>query len=352
MLICVLLFASIYVGRGFLLARLTDGRYLWSSACVDFTAMSVVILAFRLLDLGVKAVTHRVIGDKTPARKRWAVVTNWAIVFAIAGPFLIALVQFHPQRIACNSTPAQWGMPYTDVTLQSDGLRLAGWHIPASSPDRPVVLIAHGVGVNKQNFLPAARIVHELDYNAFIFDFRGHGDSEGRTITFGVKESDDVRAAYEYLAQQHPMSRKYGLGHSMGGTALARMASEDMVFDKVVLDSTFSRSETAARESLLWYFGPLQTPVWHVGRFWGWVFTGVDVEQHQPERYVEKLASRPLLLIHGTADAMIPVSECKRLHEAAGPRSQLWLVDNAGHLETMQHPDYKERLRRFFEEKP
>lgn len=350
--VCMLLFGAFYAGRGFLLARWTDGRYLWSSACVDFLVMALVVLVLRLLDLGVKGITHRVFGDRTPARKRWATATNWAIVLAIAGPFLMALVQFHPQRIACSATPAQWGMPYTEVTLQSEGLRLPGWHIPASSPDRPVVLIAHGLGANKQNFLPAVQIVHELDYNAFIFDFRGHGDSEGRTITFGLKESADVRAAYEYVVQQHPRSRIYGLGYSMGASALARMASDDMVFDKIVLDSTFARAETAARNSLLRYGGPLQTPAWHLGRFWGWVFTGVDIAQHQPEAYVANLASRPLLLIHGTSDVMLPAGESVRLHEVAGPRSQLWLIENAGHIETMQHPDYKQRLRRFFEEEP
>jgi pimeloyl-ACP methyl ester carboxylesterase len=60
------------------------------------------------------------------------------------------------------------------------------------------------------------------------------------------------------------------------------------------------------------------------------------------------LADRPLLLIHGTADTIAPVSEALRLRDWSGGRAQLWLVENAGHLQAMGHPDYKQRLGQFF----
>jgi hypothetical protein len=65
-------------------------------------------------------------------------------------PFLMTLVQSHPQKIACVAVPADFGLPSTDITLESEGLKLSGWHIPASSPERPVVVICHGLGANKQ----------------------------------------------------------------------------------------------------------------------------------------------------------------------------------------------------------
>ncbi|MFC1707188.1 alpha/beta hydrolase [Planctomycetota bacterium] len=68
---------------------------------------------------------------------------------------------------------------------------------------------------------------------------------------------------------------------------------------------------------------------------------------------MEKVAAtRPLLLIHGTADAVIPHAESERLAEAAGGRAQLWLVQDAGHAGSMARSEYKDRLGAFFARKP
>ena len=135
----------------------------------------------------------------------------------------------------------------------------------------------------------------------------------------------------------------------MGGSALLKMAGEQGGFDKIVVDSSFARAETVALHSMLWFLGPLKRPTWHVARFWGWVFSGVDVKRHNPEEYIAKVGC-PVLLIHGTADAMIPPTESGRLHEAAGKDARLWMVEGLGHVQTMGHPDYRERLQKFFEE--
>lgn len=263
----MLVFATVYACRGWFLASLVGGFYPWPVLLADCTVLALVILAFRLLDLGVKRLAYRWIGDHTRSRKALAAVINFSIVLLMAAPFCIALGQFHPQKIACGATPADFGLPYTDVQLESDGLRLAGWHLPASSPTRPVVVICHGLGANKQNFLPVASLVHSLDYHVLIFDFRGHGDSDGRTFTFGVKESRDVKAACDFVRDQHPSSNIYGLGFSVGGSALLKMAGEQSGFDKIVVDSSFARAETVALHSMLWFLGPLKRPTWHVGRF-------------------------------------------------------------------------------------
>jgi pimeloyl-ACP methyl ester carboxylesterase len=345
----MLILSGVYACRGWILAWLVGGHYAWPTLIVDCAALALLILALRLLDLGVKKVVYGCIGTQTRTRKIVAATASGCICFALVAPFVIALVQFHPQKIGCGTTPAESGLSYTGVTLESDGRRLSAWHIPASAVDRPVVVICHGMGANKQNFLVAAYTVHSLDYNVLIFDFRGHGDSDGRTITFGVKESADVKAAFDFVRAKHPSSKIYGLGYSMGASALLKMAAEHGGFDKIVLDSTFARAENVALYSLLWYFGPVKWPMWQVGRFWGWVFSGVDVGRHNPEEYLAKVSDRPILLIHGAADSMIPSTESVRLHEVAGENGQLWIVEGMGHLQALQQPAYRDRLRQFFE---
>jgi pimeloyl-ACP methyl ester carboxylesterase len=329
------------------LARLVGGRYPISDWLVDFSCFGLFVLALRLLDLGIKKAAHRLIGVETRTRKMLAEVARTTVVLFVAVPLLMALVQFHPQRIRCGLTPGDLRLPYSDVVFESDGVHLAGWHLPASSTERPVVVLCHGLGVNKQNFLLAAELVHALDYNVLLFDFRGHGDSEGRTTTFGYKESNDVNAAFAYASAKHPSSRIYGLGYSMGGSALLKMAAEHDGFDKIVVDGTFARAENVAKHSMLWFFGPLKSPVWHLARFWGWVFSGVDMARHNPEEYIPRIKC-PVLIIHGAVDNLIPTSESVRLHEATA-NSSLWLVEGAGHLQTIIQPMYPKRLRDFLE---
>lgn len=346
-LVSMLVLAGAYAVKGWLMASIVEGTYSIKVMVVDCLVLALVILALRLLDLGVKNLTCRWIGNQTKTKRVLATTAHLSVVFLIAAPFLIALIQFHPQKIGCGTTPGELGLRYSNVELESDGRQLAAWHLPASSAERPVVVVCHGLGANKQNFLPMAFQVHELDYNVLIFDFRGHGDSDGRTITFGCKESNDVKAALDYARMMHPSSKVYGLGYSMGGSALLKLAAEQGGFHKLVLDCTFARAEHVAN-SMLWFFGPAKTPVWHLGRMWGWVFAGVDVGRHNPEEYIARVQC-PILLIHGAADDVIPATESIHLHEASGKRAELWIVEGQGHLGAMNHPAYGQRLRKFFE---
>src|SRR5262249_30267548 len=77
-----------------------------------------------------------------------------------------------------------------------DGLTIRGWFLPAKSgcPSRTLI-ICHGLGANRSNFLPYVQVGDALGANVLIFDFRGHGDSDGHTVTIGYKEKLDVLAA-------------------------------------------------------------------------------------------------------------------------------------------------------------
>ncbi|MBI5547564.1 MAG: alpha/beta hydrolase [Deltaproteobacteria bacterium] len=87
--------------------------------------------------------------------------------------------------------------------------------------------------------------------------------------------------------------------------------------------------------------------LWQMLRFWGAVLTLADVEAHQPEDVVVKLADKPLLLIHGTADRTIPLRETERVKAKAGAAAQVWLVEGADHIEAMAREEYGDRVGAF-----
>ena len=183
--------------------------------------------------------------------------------------------------------PGEHGLPYTEVTLESEGLQLSGWHIPTLPRPSGRGDLSQSGSEQTEFPAPIAHLVHSLDYNAVIFDFRGHGDSDGRTITFGVKgEAQDVKATVDFAREKHTSSKMYGLGYSMGGAALVRMAAEQGGFDKIVVDSSLARAENVALHSMLWYFGPLKRPMWQVEHCWGSTDTGVDMAENNPEEFI------------------------------------------------------------------
>ena len=67
-----------------------------------------------------------------------------------------------------------------------------------------------------------------LAANVLLFDFRGHGDSDGHTVSLGRHERLDVLAAVHYLRPQRAEQARMamGLGISMGASALTHAAAE------------------------------------------------------------------------------------------------------------------------------
>lgn len=341
---------GIYLLKGFLVARLIGGRYPWSAAITDMLAIVCLIVLLRYFDLGVKLLTHRLFQatNGTP-RYLLAQSVRFAVLGVFAFPLLLALAQFFPQRVACTASPADLGMIHQAVTLESTAGKLSAWYVPALRDEGPIVLVTHGLGANKQNFLPAVQAAHALGYSALIFDFRAHGDSDGRVTTFGYREAEDVEAACAWLNGNHPGRPIYALAFSMGAAAALRAAAKNDPFEKLVIDSTFARAENIARGSVIANFGVLQTPAWQLGRFWGWMLTGVDLDKHRPEEWIAQVSHRPILLIHGKEDTLIRPIESERLASAAGDAPSVWFVPGAMHVGSLNHPEYLERIGAFLQ---
>lgn len=348
----VLLYGAVVVavvaGRGCTVAWVIGGRYPISAFLFDVVAAGLLLGVLRGIDYGLQWC----IRTFCPSRPTWRVsaqTARLAFVALVILPFLITALSVHPQRIACRATPEMFGLPFEEVDLDSGGIGLRAWYVPGANDSGPVILVAHGLGANKQNFLPPVAQLHSLGYPVLIHDFRGHGDSGGLTITYGLHEAQDVRAAHDWLAQRHPGRPVCALAYSMGAAAVARAANEYGIFDRIVLDSTFSSVRNVAQARFLRFFGPLDSLVWWEIRLWGWIWTGADVADSAPARYADVLRQKPVLLIHGTDDSMIPCAEARRLHEALGDNAELWLIKGAGHAESILAPEYEDRLRSFFE---
>jgi len=261
----------------------------------------------------------------------------------------------HPVRHQVTRPPDD--LSYESVVFPSaDGLSLVGWFVSPSEEARndAAIILCHGYGGTRSEMLPDAAILGQHGYSALLFDFRGHGESEGDLVTLGHDEVKDVQGAVAYvLARPDVSPDRIGLlGHSMGGAIAIRAAARISEIRAVVTEGAYaSLADTIANDFTTltglpsFPFAPLMVALgeWQVG---------LDIKGVQPVQDVVRLSPRPVLFIHGLSDPVIPPENGRRLYQAAGEPKSLWLPEGVGHvMAARQRPvEFEGRVVAFFDE--
>ncbi|MDP3723682.1 MAG: alpha/beta hydrolase [Candidatus Omnitrophota bacterium] len=252
-------------------------------------------------------------------------------------------------ELAAAATP----LPLETVHFEAtDGLRLEGW-LARTDPLRPWLILCHGVGSNRADLLDIAEGLHAAGFNLLLFDFRGHGGSDGRTTSFGWTEQRDLKGALAFLGGQPEIpAAPYGVyGTSMGGVVALLVAARDERIGAVAVDSPYTNLGVSISRHLRLMYRLLPSIPFHGFvlstyrlRFGSWPH---DVS---PERAATRLSPRALLMIQGGHDHRMPLEDAQRMFDGAGQPKELWVVDGADHLEgfALDPSAYRDRLSQFF----
>jgi hypothetical protein len=256
-----------------------------------------------------------------------------------------------PDLDDCQAAPA----PAGDDLVTSDGVRLAGWYVPAGSgigAGGPTIVLAHGYGANKSALLPLAALLHQ-DYNLVLFDFRNHGQSQDSPTTIGLLERLDVRAVIDWLEARKQATEVGVVGVSMGGAAALNEAVTDDRVVALALDSTHGTLANAIQARLERQGYPLSLPgAWAI-LFGGLVRTGQDMSSADPVQVAERYGERPLLVINAGLDDSLGHGDAGEIAAAGtsgGSAVQLEQCDDAGHAASIEVcPDaYRDWMLGFF----
>jgi pimeloyl-ACP methyl ester carboxylesterase len=258
-----------------------------------------------------------------------------AVLLGLGIPYLLSILYVHRFKVPNAKTPADYaGRSFEDVTFPTDdGLTLCGWFIPAEEPSERSLVICHGLGANRSMFLPYLGVGQVLRANVLMFDFRGHGTSDGHTVAFGGLERLDVLAAIRYLRTERPEQARevIGLGISMGAASLTLAAAEaEPPLKAVILDSGFARAAELTDSVLAAFPDAVRPWLTLPGIPLASLHAGCWLPGVRPVDRIGALRA-PVLIIHAAGDLLIPPAHAQRLYERAAEPRSLWITSSGGH---------------------
>lgn len=257
--------------------------------------------------------------DKTPARKPEEYSTGEKFEAAFFGLKLKkSVVSDHPS------------VPYETIRLTNEyKQKLEGWYIPAENA-KGTVILCHGHASNKSKILCETEYFHELGYNTLSFDFRAHGNSEGNICTIGFRETNDLKAAYDFVEKGKEKNIiLYGV--SMGAaTILKAIPEHGLKPAQVILECPFASLYDAVHGRLRSMHIPAH-PIAELLTLWGSMERSMWAFGYRPSVYAKQL-TMPVLLNWGAKDPRVLRHETDAIFENLGTsQKKLVVFENSVH---------------------
>lgn len=237
------------------------------------------------------------------------------------------------------------------VTITSyDGLKLNGYRIN-NHENNKYVIIVHGFTGSKNDMLDVAKKFDDMGYNILLIDQRASGESEGKYATYGLKESLDLIKWIDYLVNKCPDSQIVLYGVSMGastvisslGTKLpdnVKCAIEDSGFSSLYEELKFFMKE---KYHLLFVDTILK--LLEKKMIAKLDFTYEDCNH----KIALKNNVVPLLIIHGTADTIVPFEMSKRIYNSTNGVKKIFVVEGTNHCEGKLNKNYYSSIKSFID---
>ncbi len=249
----------------------------------------------------------------------WRVLAFYAVLL-----ILLMLAQrwliYQPTRVTSLSVDqanAPFGVVHEIKTTTEDGLELKGWHVLAGqvacsdqaacdaelAKGQPVVILLHGNGGHRMHRMEDYRLLASLNLHVFAFDYRGYAENPGSPSQTGLLE--DARTFWKYAVRDRRVdpSRVILFGESLGGGVATLLASELCEQNTppagLILRSTFSSLVDAASSHFPWI--PVSLLLW---------------DRYPSQQLIGNITC-PTLMIHGTADRIVPCELGEKLFAAA-----------------------------------
>ncbi len=225
-------------------------------------------------------------------------------------------------------------LPYESVSIRSRDRKTLYARYMHQRDGAPLAICLHGYrGTPVRDFCGGGKLLSSLGFNLLLIEQRGHLDSEGHTITFGVKERYDCLDWIDYALKRFGKDVEIILcGVSMGASCALMVTELGLPANvkHIVADSPYTTPNAIIRKICsednhipYWLAGPFI----HLGAL---LFGGFRLGRVDALRAI-KQSSLDILLIHGDEDSFVPTEMSYALEKAAPDKVSLYIFKGAGH---------------------
>ena len=197
------------------------------------------------------------------------------------------------------------------------------------------VIICHGVTENKINSIQYARLFERLGFNSVIYDHRRHGDSGGKTTSFGYYEKSDLQAVIHTIRKKIGNDALLGThGESMGAATTILYAGiyEDEA-DFHIVDCPFSDFTEQVLHVLRMETPLRSTMALRIASLFLKMRDGYTLDLVSPREVIHNI-QRPMLFIHSLEDEFILPYMTQELYEAKKGDKVLKLFEKGAHAKS------------------
>lgn len=209
-----------------------------------------------------------------------------------------------------------------------------------------IVILLHGTGANRSQLMPEARMLARHGFGVLSLDWPGHGESGGN-IQWGESERHALTRAIDWATQAPGIQpRQVGLlGFSMGSWIALQVAADDQRVYAVAVTGAFPEMKMLlAKQGGRW--GALSSSFAMLTAR----LHGMHYLEKRGKDVIGRVSPRPVLLVAGTADQVVPPAMTEQLYRFAHEPKSLWIVPGADHGQyaTVAPAEYESRLVQLF----
>lgn len=224
---------------------------------------------------------------------------------------------------------------FEDLYIKSlDGYKLKGYFLNNFENSKKLIIIVHGYTANHFIGLQFMDMFLKEKFNVLLIDTRSHGESEGKNVTYGLREREDLHLWVNFMKKKLGNNLTIGLhGESMGAATVLMYGGKYDDVDFIIEDCGYSNGKELLRyqfkKTAKFPLYPLYFLVNNlIKRKCNFSMNDVSPIDDIKNKEI------PTLFIHGTGDKLIPYTMSEEMFNCKiGNKNKLFLVENAAHVE-------------------
>jgi len=222
------------------------------------------------------------------------------------------------------------------LNIERNGLNIYGkLYVPSGAEDHPLVILSHIFGGSSENTAAYAEYFADHGFASFAYDFVGGGNkirSDGSMTEMSVlTEAADLNTVIDHFLEHfgERSIRIFLFGASQGGFVSTYVAGSrpDDIAGLVLMYPAFVLQDDSRRRNPDPDSGPdtMRIMGMRVGRIYDQDAQSFDIYD------IMKQYTGKVLIVHGTADSMAPLSYSERAVETF-PDAELVTLEGADHI--------------------